>query len=101
MESQTLWSFIAATLGCALAEQDRRVVLVTADGWHQLKTQEIGVIGFIGNSPLVMVLNNGLYGVEVLIVRLGIFITTFLSGVLRTSPKHWCVRDGGAARLSY
>ena len=75
MESQTLWSSIGwgtpATLGCALAEQDRRVVLVTGDGGHQLTAQEIGVMGFTGISPVVIVLNNGLYGVEALISEVG------------------------------
>ena len=87
MESQTLWSSIGwgtpATLGCALAEQDRRVVLVTGDGGHQLTAQEIGVMGFTGISPVVML------------------TTTFLSGVMQTSKKHWAVGVGGAARLPH
>ena len=75
MESQTLWSSIGwgtpAALGCALADQDCRVVLVTGDGGHQLTAQEIGVMGFTGVSPVVIVLNNGLYGVEALISETG------------------------------
>ena len=75
IESQTLWSSIGwatpATLGCALACNDRRVVLVTGDGAHQFTAQEIGVMGFIDVSPVVIVLNNGLYGVEALISEVG------------------------------
>ena len=75
MESQTLWSSIGwgtpSALGCALAEPDRRVVLVTGDGAHQLTMQEIGVMGFTGVNPVVIVLNNGLYGVEALISETG------------------------------
>jgi len=75
MESQTLWSSIGwgtpAALGCALADQGRRVVLVTGDGAHQLTVQEIGVMGFTGVTPVVIVLNNGLYGVEALISETG------------------------------
>jgi len=75
MESQTLWSSIGwgtpAALGCALAEPERRVVLVTGDGAHQLTMQEIGVMGFTGVNPVVIVLNNGLYGVEALISETG------------------------------
>lgn len=75
MESQTLWGSIGwgtpAALGCALADSDRRVVLVTGDGGHQLTAQEIGVMGFTGVSPVVIVLNNGLYGVEALISESG------------------------------
>lgn len=75
MESQTLWSSIGwgtpAALGCALADPDRRVVLVTGDGAHQLTVQEIGVMGFTGVTPVVIVLNNGLYGVEALISETG------------------------------
>ena len=55
----------------ALADHDRRIVLVTGDGMHQLTAQEIGVMGFTGLSPVVIVLNNGLYGVEALISETG------------------------------
>ena len=75
MESQTLWGSIGwgtpAALGCALADPSRRVVLVSGDGGHQLTAQEIGVMGFTGVSPVVIVLNNGLYGVEALISETG------------------------------
>jgi len=75
MESQTLWSSIGwgtpAALGCALAEPEHRVVLVTGDGAHQLTVQEIGVMSFTGVNPVVIVLNNGLYGVEALISETG------------------------------
>ena len=75
MESQTLWSSIGwgtpATLGCALAEPDRRVVLVTGDGAHQLTVQEVGVMGYTSIKPVVIVLNNGIYGVEALISETG------------------------------
>jgi indolepyruvate decarboxylase len=75
MESQTLWSAIGwgtpATLGCALANPDQRVVLVTGDGAHQLTVQELGVMGMCGIKPVLIVLNNGLYGVEALISEVG------------------------------
>ena len=75
MESQTLWSSIGwgtpSALGCAIAEPERRVVLVTGDGAHQLTMQEIGVMGFTDVKPVVIVLNNGLYGVEALISETG------------------------------
>ena len=75
MESQTLWSSIGwgtpAALGCALADPTRRVILVTGDGAHQLTMQEIGVMGFTGSNTVVIVLNNGLYGVEALISETG------------------------------
>ena len=75
MESQTLWSSIGwgtpASLGCAIAEPNRRVVLVSGDGAHQLTMQEVGVMGFTGAKPVVIVLNNGLYGVEALISETG------------------------------
>ena len=75
MESQTLWSSIGwgtpAALGCALADPTRRVILVTGDGAHQLTMQEIGVMGFTGSKTVVIVLNNGLYGVEALISETG------------------------------
>jgi len=75
MESQTLWGSIGwgtpAALGCAIAEPEHRVVLVTGDGAHQLTMQEVGVMGFTGAKPVVIVLNNDLYGVEALISETG------------------------------
>jgi indolepyruvate decarboxylase len=75
MESQTLWGSIGwgtpAALGCALAEPQRRVVLVTGDGAHQLTVQELGVMHTAGAKPTVIVLNNGIYGVEALISETG------------------------------
>jgi indolepyruvate decarboxylase len=75
MESQTLWGSIGwgtpATLGCALADPARRVVLVSGDGAHQLTSQEIGVMGVCGIQPVLIVLNNGLYGIEAVISETG------------------------------
>ncbi|MBM5822596.1 MAG: alpha-keto acid decarboxylase family protein [Cyanobacteria bacterium K_Offshore_surface_m2_011] len=75
MESQTLWGSIGwgtpAALGCALAEPQRRVVLLTGDGAHQLTAQELGVMGACGIAPVVIVLNNGLYGIEAVISETG------------------------------
>jgi indolepyruvate decarboxylase len=68
MENQTLWSSIGwatpAALGVALAETDRRVVLLSGDGAHQLTAQEIGVMGRHDINPVIIILNNGVYGVE-------------------------------------
>lgn len=67
-QAQTLWGSIGwatpATLGVALAALDRRAVLVTGDGSHQLTATEIGVMGRYKIKPIIFVLNNGLYGVE-------------------------------------
>lgn len=75
MESQTLWGSIGwatpAALGCALADPGRRVVLVTGDGAHQLTVQELGVMGLCGINPVVIVINNGLYGIEAVISETG------------------------------
>jgi indolepyruvate decarboxylase len=67
-ESQLLWGSIGwatpTTLGVSIAEPKRRTILVTGDGSHQLTATEIGVMGRYGINPIVIVLNNGLYGVE-------------------------------------
>jgi indolepyruvate decarboxylase len=67
-ESQTLWGSIGwatpATLGIAMANTAGRTVLVTGDGSHQLTLNEIAVMGRYGITPVIFVLNNGLYGVE-------------------------------------
>jgi indolepyruvate decarboxylase len=71
--NQTLWGSIGwatpAALGAAVAAPDRRVVLVTGDGSHQLTAQEIGQFGRLGLKPIVFVLNNGGYLIERLLCK--------------------------------
>jgi indolepyruvate decarboxylase len=64
-----LWGSIgwgtAAALGVALADPSRRVVLVQGDGGHQCTANQIGVMGLYGvKKPIILVLNNGVYGIE-------------------------------------
>ena len=67
-EGQILWASIGwatpTTLGVALAEPKRRTVMVSGDGAHQLTANEIGVMGRYGINPIIIVLNNGIFGVE-------------------------------------
>ena len=51
-------------MGVALAEPDRRVILLTGDGAHQETMGAIATMGFHGVKPIVFVLNNGAYGCE-------------------------------------
>jgi indolepyruvate decarboxylase len=66
--NQTLWGAIGwatpAALGAAVAAPDRRVVLVTGDGSHQLTAQEICQFGRLGLKPVIFVLNNNGYLIE-------------------------------------
>ncbi|MGJ7506539.1 alpha-keto acid decarboxylase family protein [Variovorax sp. GT1P44] len=66
--NQTLWGSIGwatpAALGVAVAAQDRRVVLLTGEGSHQLTVQELGQFGRLGLKPIVFVLNNAGYLIE-------------------------------------
>ena len=71
--NQTLWGSIGwatpAAVGAAVAAPDRRVVLVTGDGSHQLTAQEIGLFGRLGLKPVVFVLNNNGYLIERLLCK--------------------------------
>jgi indolepyruvate decarboxylase len=71
--NQTLWGAIGwatpAAFGAAVAAPDRRVVLITGDGSHQLTAQEISQIGRRGLKPTVFVLNNSGYLIERLLCR--------------------------------
>jgi indolepyruvate decarboxylase len=66
--NQTLWGSIGwatpAAFGAAVAAPDRRVVLVTGDGAHQLTAQEISQFGRRGLRPVIFVLNNSGYLIE-------------------------------------
>lgn len=69
--NQPLWGSIGwatpAAFGAAIADRDRRVVLVTGDGSHQMTANELGVMGRYGVNPVIFVLNNELYGIEELV----------------------------------
>ena len=66
--NQTLWGSIGwatpAAFGAAVAARDRRVVLVTGEGSHQLTAQEFSQFGRRGLKPIVFVLNNSGYQIE-------------------------------------
>jgi indolepyruvate decarboxylase len=71
--NQTLWGSIGwatpAAFGAAVAARDRRVVLVTGEGSHQLTAQEISQFGRRGLKPIVFVLNNSGYLIERLLCK--------------------------------
>jgi indolepyruvate decarboxylase len=71
--NQTLWGSIGwatpAAFGAAVAAPDRRIVLVTGDGSHQLTAQEIGQFARLGLKPVVFVLNNSGYLIERLLCK--------------------------------
>jgi len=66
--NQTLWGSIGwatgTALGTAVAARDRRTVLITGEGSHQLTANEIGSYERHGVTPVIFVLNNQGFGVE-------------------------------------
>jgi indolepyruvate decarboxylase len=74
-EGQGLWGSIGwatpAALGIAMATPTGRTWLVTGDGSHQLTLNELAVMGRYGVTPVIFVLNNGLYGIEDVISERG------------------------------
>jgi len=74
-EGQCLWGSIGwatpACLGVAMAKTSGRTLVVTGDGSHQLTLNELGVMGRCGIKPVIFVLNNDLYGVEIVIGESG------------------------------
>jgi indolepyruvate decarboxylase len=71
--NQTLWGAIGwatpAAFGAALAAKDRRLVLVTGEGSHQLTAQEISQFGRHGLKPVIFLLNNNGYLIERLLCK--------------------------------
>jgi indolepyruvate decarboxylase len=68
VEAQVLWGSIGwatpAAFGIALADPDRRTVLITGEGSHQLTANDIGTMGRFGANVIVFVLNNSGYLIE-------------------------------------
>ena len=71
--NQTLWGSIGwatpAAFGAALAAPDRRTILITGEGSHQLTAQEVGQFHRFGLKPIIFVLNNNGYLVERLLCK--------------------------------
>jgi indolepyruvate decarboxylase len=63
--NQTLWASIGwatpAAFGAAVAAADRRVILITGEGSHQMTAQEISQFGRRALRPIIFVLNNSGY----------------------------------------
>jgi indolepyruvate decarboxylase len=66
--SQTLWGAIGwatpASFGAALALPNRRVILITGEGSHQMTVQEVSQFYRYGLKPIIFVLNNNGYLIE-------------------------------------
>jgi indolepyruvate decarboxylase len=71
--NQTLWASIGwatpAALGAAVGAPDRRVILITGEGSHQMTAQEISQFGRRGLRPIIFVLNNSGYLSERLLCK--------------------------------
>jgi indolepyruvate decarboxylase len=67
-QNQMLWGAIGwatpASFGTALAAPDRRVILITGEGSHQMTAQEISQFYRYGLKPIIFVLNNQGYLIE-------------------------------------
>src|SRR6201993_3261237 len=71
--NQTLWASIGwatpAAFGAAIGAPDRRLILITGEGSHQMTAQEISQFGRRGLRPIVFVLNNSGYLSERLLCK--------------------------------
>ena len=65
---QALWCSIGwatpAAFGACMAKPDKRVILFTGEGAHQLTAMEVGNMLRHGVKPVIFVLNNGGYTIE-------------------------------------
>lgn len=66
--NQTLWGSIGwatpASFGAALAAPNKRVILITGEGSHQLTVQKISQFVRFGLKPIILILNNDGYLIE-------------------------------------
>jgi len=63
--NQTLWASIGwatpAAFGATVGAPDRRLILITGEGSHQMTAQEVSQFGRRGLRPIIFVLNNSGY----------------------------------------
>ncbi|WP_145080761.1 alpha-keto acid decarboxylase family protein [Poriferisphaera corsica] len=71
--NQTLWGAIGwgtpAAFGAAIGAEEKRVILMTGDGAHQMTATEVGQFAANGLKPVIFVLNNDGYTIERLLCR--------------------------------
>jgi indolepyruvate decarboxylase len=71
--NQTLWGAIGwatpAAFGAALAAPQRRTILITGEGSHQLTAQEVSQFHRFGLKPIIFLLNNDGYLIERLLCK--------------------------------
>jgi len=71
--NQTLWGSIGwatpAAFGAAVGAPERRTLLFTGEGSHQMTAQEIGQFGRHGLRPVIFCLNNDGYLIERLLCK--------------------------------
>jgi indolepyruvate decarboxylase len=73
IHNQSLWGAIGwatpAAFGAAVAAPNRRTVLITGEGSHQLTAQEVGQFHRRGLKPIIFLLNNNGYLIERLLCK--------------------------------
>ena len=71
--NQSLWGSIGwatpAAFGAALAAPERRTILITGEGSHQLTAQEVSQFHRFGLKPIIFLLNNDGYLIERLLCK--------------------------------
>jgi indolepyruvate decarboxylase len=71
--NQSLWGAIGwatpAAFGAALAAPERRTILITGEGSHQLTAQEVSQFHRFGLKPIIILLNNDGYLIERLLCK--------------------------------
>jgi len=74
-DNQTLWGAIGwatpAAFGAALAAPQRRTILITGEGSHQLTAQEVSQFHRFGLKPIIFLLNNDGYLIERVLCKNG------------------------------
>ncbi|GIW98171.1 MAG: preprotein translocase subunit Tim44 [Pirellulaceae bacterium] len=56
---------VPAIVGASFAKPDQRIVAICGDGAFQMTGQELSTIVRLGLSPILIILDNGVYGTEV------------------------------------
>ena len=64
---------LPAAIGVKLAKQDKRVLVIIGDGGFQQTCQAMSSYAQLGHNTVILVLDNGLYGIEQEIINPNVF----------------------------
>jgi indolepyruvate decarboxylase len=91
-----VWQFIGYSIGASLGAglgQARRPLVICGDGGFQVTAQGLSALAKAGSNAIVVILDNGIYGIEEWLLRQGFFTDPGSQPANYIALKRWRYAD--------